>query len=281
MADYSNSKNTLGSVFPDRAVAAQEWGRVEPLITPQQLKDYFLFGIPLYSMAPDPVTGLRAEVTTEMLKSHIERAVAQAELDTGLTIFPVQYDERHPFDRNFWLNFGYTRVEHRPVASLEKFAFTPASGNAIFEINLQWVDNAQFHKGQINLIPFVPAVAAQFVPTGNSSGNGSAYLQILQGISWVPSLVETKYTAGFPDGKIPVIINEVIGTIAAMNVLSMLQATFRFTSNSINIDGQGQSQAGPGPTVYQGLIDSFAQKKDSLVKKLKNIYGLQIFSSNV
>ncbi len=97
MADYTNSKAAIGSVFPTGAIDAQEWTRVEPLLTPEQLITRFLYGIPRHAFTPDPVTGKRDELTNETLQDYIFRAVAEAELMLGITIFPIQYTERQAF----------------------------------------------------------------------------------------------------------------------------------------------------------------------------------------
>lgn len=282
MADYSRAKATQGSVFPDRAVDAQDWKRVEPLLTPDQLRMRFLFGIPLYSFIPDPVTGERAEITNDLLKDFIERSVSEVELATNLTIFPVQFNERHPYDRNFWQSFGYIRMEHRPIISVDTFAFTPATGNDIFQVNPDWIDNANFHKGQINLIPFVPAVAANFVQSsGGGTASGFAYLQVIQGLTWIPALVKVLFTAGFPNGEIPKVVNELIGATAAIEVLGMLQSTNRANSYSVGMDGGSQSISTPGPQVYQPRIEALMEKQKALINKIRNIYGFSIITSYV
>ncbi len=283
MADYENSKPAEG-VYPDRAVDAQEWSRVEPLITPAQLRSRQLLAIPLVSYLPNPITGQRYEISNDELKDQIDRAVATLELELGLTLFPVQFDEKHPYDRQFWASHGYLKVEHRPVASVEEFAFSAPTNSLgansdLFVCNQDWIETKNFHKGQINIIPLMAAVSANY--SQGTQGSGTAYLQLLGGISWIPALVRVKYTAGFPDARMPRVINELIGITAALEILGVLQSTNTATSYSISIDGQSQSVSGPGPNAYQGRIDFLLQQKAALVKKMKNVYGLSIISSYV
>ena len=110
MADFTNEKSFIGSIYPVGANDGQEWSRVEPLITPVQLKNRCLFGIPLFSYLPDPVTGIRAELTDDLIKDYIDRSVAETELETGLSIFPVYFKEKKAFNRRilaeFWLFKG-------------------------------------------------------------------------------------------------------------------------------------------------------------------------------
>lgn len=282
MADYEDSKPTWGSVFPDRAVAGQEFSRVEPLITPAQLKTRHLFGLFLGSFSPNPITKQRDQMTDPIIADYIDMAVAELELETGLTIFPVQYDEKHPFDRNFWAANGHIKVEHRPVASLERFAFTPATGNDIFIVSNDWVDSGQFHKGQINILPIAASTSAQYI-TGSTYGpnSSSSYLAVLAGATWIPSLIRVIYTAGFPNAQIPKILNDLIGMQAAINILGMLAATNQSGSYSLSMDGGSQSVSTPGPEVYNSRIQLLDEKKKQVVRKLKNLYGLNIVSSYV
>ncbi len=273
MADYDDTKDGLGSVFPDRAVDGQEFSRVEPLITPTQLRRRQLFGVPLVSFLPNPLTGVREEVLDEDLVDMIERAVAEVEIESGLNIFPVQYNEKLPLDVSF-NTFGYLRVEHRPVASVEKVAFTPANGTDIFVCDPTWIESANFHKGQINLIPMNPASAG-------GAPVGSAYFSIVSACHWVPAFVTAQYTVGFLDGMIPKIINEIIGITAALEVLALLAATNQNSNYSLSMDGGSQSVSNPGIAVYEKRMEFLEEKKRKIIKKLKNIYGLGIISGYV
>ena len=76
----------------------------------------------------------------------------------------------------------------------------------------------------------------------------------------------------------PRVINEIIGINAALEILSLLQATNKSQSYSLSVDGLSQSSTTPGPQVYQARIDFLLKKKDGLVKKIKNTYGGQIFT---
>lgn len=281
MSDFTNSRDGLGAVFPDRAIDGEEWSRVEPLITPQQLRSRQLMGIPLISAIPNPITGERYVVEDEILADFINRAVAEVELESGLTIFPVTFEEKHPFDMNFWRNFGYLKVDHRPVNSVEELAFTPANGQNIYQLNKEWIEGANFHKGQINIIPFVPAAGAQFVQSSVTGATGAAYLTFLGGMSWVPAIINVKYTCGFPSGKVPRVMNEIIGIVAAIEVLGNLAATNIATAYSLSIDGVSQMVQGPGPGMYNAKIEALNNKKQVLIQKIRNMYGLQVMSNYI
>jgi hypothetical protein len=277
LADYTNSKGAPGAAYPAHSVDAQAFSRVEPLITPDQLRRRQLLGIPLVSFFPNPITGVRDEITNDDLKDMILRSVSEAELMTGIDIFPIQKYDKYPFERTFFQDFGYIQVVSRPIVSVESLAFTSANGNDLFQLNPDWIEPANFSKGQINITPFVPVAAVQFVPS-TSIGLGSAYLTFLNGLSWIPAIVKVQYTTGFPNGQMPRVINELIGCIAAIEALSALGATNRASSYSLGIDSMNQSVSSPGPMLYQPRIDGLAEKRDELVKKIKNVYGLGVTS---
>lgn len=277
MADYSNSRPTVGSIYPVGAVDAQQWMRIQPLLTPAELRLNFLLGIPLVSYFPHPVTGKRYELTDEDLKTYISRAVSTLELETGLTLFPVQFTEKHPYDFNFWRSNAHVRVKQRPVTSVESFSFQAASGADLLVINNSWLEMGQAHTGQINLIPVLPSIATNNIPASVPSPNGASYLSLfVGGPNWVASVVKLTYTCGYPDGRFPVVINELAGITAAIDILSSLAATYRSGSYSMSVDGISQSQSTPGPQLFDPRIRELKEKKIILMERIKDLYGLRV-----
>lgn len=277
MADYTDSKGNIGAVFPSHAVDGQEFSRVEPLITADQLRRRFLLGVPLYSFMVDPVTGKRAEFTNEDLQDFIIRAVSEVELATSLDIFPMQIDEKHPYTNNFWNSWGWIKTHRRPISSVQELSFTPATGSSIFKVNLSWLEMSNAHRGQLNLVPMVPAVAATFVSTSNvgAAGSGYAYLTVLSGISWLPALVRVLYTTGFPEGNVPRSVNEAIGITAAIDILTSLLATSRSQSHSLSVDGLSQSQS-ISPQLFMTRLQFLTEKRDQIYNNIKNLYGMNL-----
>src|SRR5574338_1679236 len=152
MADYSNSKFGVGAAFPENAVE-DSYQHLEPLITAAQLKARHLIGIPLVSAAKDPLTGKPEVVTPEMVTEIIRGAVAQAEQDLQIDIFPVRRKEKHPFDQNLYTSFMYFQLNHKPCTSVDKLSVTPSSNNDIYVVPPDWIETAYANKGQINVVP--------------------------------------------------------------------------------------------------------------------------------
>lgn len=281
MADYTNSKAPTGAVYPIQAIA-DSWGHIEPLITPDQLKARHLFGIPLVSRMADPITGQRQRMTDPLLKDTIDRAVAIAEAETHLIIMPRQFQEKLPFDRNQYASLGYLMLPQHPVSSLEKFAVTASNGADLYIVPPDWVEVAYIHTGQINVIPMTVAFQyGGYMMPGNTGGmaGGSAFLAILGQNPWIPAYWQVTYTAGFPDGKLPQIINELVGIIAAIDVLGLLATTNALnSSHSVGMDGISQSISTPGPQVYDARITLLTAQKELIVNKVRTMYGTKLFT---
>lgn len=280
MADYTNSRKGLGSPYPENATEAARQ-QVEPLITPDLLKSRHLFGVPLVSAQKDPLTGKQQVMTDDMLADIIEGAVAQAELELKIDIFPVKRQEKQPFDINLYNSFGYFQLAHRPATSVDKLSVTPSNQLDVYVVPNDWVEGAYLHRGQINIVPLTVAfVQGTYIP--QQSSGGAAFLQILGNKAWIPAWWQVEYTSGFPDGMVPRVVNDYIGTLAAMEVLSQLALTYaRANSHSLGIDGLSQSVSTPGPQIFKVRLEELEEKRKRIEKKIKAIFGYKIFSGTL
>ncbi len=281
MSDKTNSKKGLGQVFPDGG-GDTSWRRTEPLITPEKLKSRHLFGIVLISGMKDPTTGKAQKMTDDLLIDYIDRAVSLAEIETGLTIFETDYQAAMAWDKAEYTSFGYFRIEQRPVQSIEALTVNLSNGEDIFVVPNDWIETKMLHKGQINIIPLTIALTAGGSLAVPTTAGGATMLQILGNRPWIASFWKLKATLGFPNNELPKVVNDLIGTIAAIEVLSMLASTFaRSTSTSLSIDAMSQSISGPGPGLFKPRIEELEAKRVMLIGKLKAMYGTKLFSSNV
>ena len=279
--DYSNSKAGLGKVYPDNQVVTS-WEATEPLISPEKLKSVFLFGLPLVSSVPDPITGKPEMMDETQLQNQIIEAVSLAELESGLHIFPKQFREKLAFDKAEYDAFGYIMLKKRPVSSIEGLTVTPSDEKTVYSVPLEWVDVGNLHTGQLNMIPLTIALKTGTVVPLTTSAGGAMFLSIFGNRPWIPSLFECLYTAGFPRASLPKVINQYVGTVAAMEILSLLATTnSRSTSSSLSFDGISQSISTPGPEVYLQRLKELGQKRQWLVRKLQRFYGLGIMVNNV
>jgi hypothetical protein len=249
------------------------WSRYEPLITPDQIRSRFLGGIKLV------FTETKTEITDDLLMDFIEDAVSDLEQEVGFQIFPTQHDERQPFDRNLYQSMGYMRLRNRPVSSIEALTVTAANNAQLWQVPLEWIDTGYMTRGEIYIIPLNIATAPN---SFGAPAGGAAFLAILGQQSWVPAFWRVKYTTGYAEGKLPRNVNVLIGIQTAILVLTELAASnAKMGSKSISIDGLSQSSSNPGPDLYKTKIDQLEKRKAMHVGKLKNAFGLKLFSGEV
>ena len=284
--DYTESKVAVGGAWKPGQIDSI-WVDVEPLVTPQMLRDRHLFGVPLYSGAKDPVTGVRQALTDPIIQDQIAGAVSDAEIETHIDIFPRKYKEKQAFDRPHYQAFGYFKLAHRPVTSVDILTVTTAEQQDVFTVPLEWLDAGHMTRGQINLIPMGVALSTSGsmspngVITGQSAG-GAAFLAILGNQPWIASFWQIQYTTGFFDGMLPRPVNDLVGVIAAMRILSMLAATHaRVTGASLGLDGVSQSVSGPGGQLFASRLQELGIQRKTYVKKLRAMYGTNLFSNHV
>lgn len=276
----TNNLSAVGSSLPDQAIDASEFARVEPLVTPEELVGSYLFGIPLVSSTPDPITRKPAIMTGELLKQQIRRAVSRLELELSINIFPVQHEVRRGFDRNEYLRFGYLQLPHRPILSVQKLSIVTPTGQDMYIVPNEWIAPGHLQRGQLSLVP----LQAAFVGSGqvaSQDGNGVAFLSILGSQGWVPEYWRCQYVTGFDEGKIPRVINDLIAIETAMEVLSLLQTTASVQSHSIGVDGLSQSVATAGPQKYQPRIEFLKEAKAAIVAKCRALFLGKMFSTSI
>lgn len=262
------------------------WGRVEPLLTPEQLKTRYLMGVPMVLRIKDPTTGKNFIITDEMLQDYIELAVGDGEEETGTVIMPTQFVEKLPFQKQDFESFGYFQLPRRPISSIEALNVTLADGSDVFDFPTEWIETSNLIHGQLNIIP----LAFQGIEAGtgiigggiNAGGGTAVFFNSLWNRPWVAALFGVTYTAGWKDGMLPKIVNNLIGTIAAMRVLSQIAAAYAlFTSTSLGIDGMSQSVSTPGPQRFAVRMEELKADRALYVRKIKKIVGTKMVVGTV
>lgn len=279
MADYTKTLDGMGAQIPDGAIETS-WDDAGPLVTPREVRSLHLFGIPLVSAIKNPYTGKPDVVDDPLLEQFITQAVSLIELEAGFEIFPRYHQEKLPYDQPAQNSFGYLMLRQRPVSSVQKLCVSSTDGVNIWEVPLVWIEKANLHQGQINITAF--AIQSQYGATVPFTSSGLGLMPTLFKFNWVPALWLCEYTTGFKEGRIPMAVNQLIGVVAAMEILSMLATTYsRSSSSSLGIDGLSQSVSTPGPELFNVRLVSLAEKRKWLISKLKRQFGLGMFSSNV
>lgn len=252
------SKTPTVAPFPSWSVEQDETAhRYESLPTAESMRSKSLFGIPLKSF----LTG--ETVTDETLERYIKEAISHVEHELDLYITPTVFEERHDYSREmqFW-SFGYTKVNHSPILSVEKYQLTFNNGIGVgavplVDIPLEFV-HVQPQEGTVQLVPASGVTISGFIVSIYSGLGYHAFNS--QAITNWPGAVLVRYTAGFEKDKVPALLAGLIENIAAMNFLSTLgPVLFPHNSVSIGIDGTSQSVGTLGPNFLKGRLDDLSR----------------------
>lgn len=273
LKNYTKSYGT--AMYPVHALKTSGLlKRVEPFLTPEQLKSRFLKGIPL--MFPNGDTFTDAD-----LKDRINLAQNEAELRLKATITRELRQEKLPFKLQDYKAYIHLKAEQGPLCTIHQLAIVSADKNTIFEIPPEWIETSNFSKSLINVIPLLAAYGVNSVQ-GAVGNAGIAFLTVLGGLDWVPAYWQIQYTSGLSneEGTVPVVVNEYIGAIAAIALLSEIAPSFLYTSQSQTQDGISQSSSGLGPRIYLARIEDLTKKMQDLENKLKAIFSQKFFVSN-
>jgi hypothetical protein len=246
-------------------------GRVEALLTPELLISRHLKGIPEV-----------AKYSNDELKDQIELAMNDVELLTGLALTPVVIMERHPYDYNLYKSFIHFKVNHRPILSVESVKIVSTDNKPLYTMPNEWVEMGLAHKGQINILPLLQTFGASNVTSSGTPSGALIFLQAMNSNAWLPAFWTVEYTYGLCDeGKLPIVINQIVGMTAAISILSSMQALNRNNSQSLSSDGISQSSSGQGPQVYAKRIDELTAERERLMQKIKAIFHNKYYLSNI
>lgn len=275
MADYTESKKFGTNAYPVESNAATNLlGRIEPILTPELLISRYL-----KSQEKD----IRAKYSNDELKQEINLAINEFELLSHLPINKVQYRERLPFDRDLYKSFVFMKLNNGPILSIEEVLIESSNGESIYKLPATWIEMGFAHKRQINLIPILSIFGAAGLQDGRASNAGLIFLQAINNFTWLPSFFSVKYTCGVchEEGQVPVVVNQIVGLIAAIELLSSLQTANKYNSTSVSQDGISQSASSAGPQIYAKRIEELEIKKEKMLKKLKAIFNQKYFLSNI
>jgi len=286
------SKKSIGATWPEKAIAAAPGlSRVEPFMTPKKFQKRFLFGIPLTA----PLTKEKLEL--DDMKDYIQRAANLFELETKVSVFPIVKRFRLPFDPNMYSQFIYLECPEKPIQQVKNLSITSASytetqeanqnaryprGHEIYTIPTEWVEMGNASRGIINVNPINPAFSA--IGTNSAvAASGSTIMQFIGQQGWVPAYwnLEVIIGLGSMEGTVPSIVNEAIGAKAVMLLMDNLIPQYRIVSQSLSIDGLGQSVSDQLYQLLQDKRDQAEKHFKEITNKIKMVTSSKFFSGNV
>jgi hypothetical protein len=277
VADYTQSRTFKTAQYPVHCIQSSGLlRRVEPFLTPELFFERYLRGIPFQFLLPEQ------RPTSEQIKDKIMMAMNETEAQIGTTITREEFVDKLAYDYNLYKAFIHLKPRHSPIISIESLAIVASNDEVIFQIPSQWIETSSLSMGYVHVVPLLAAFGATSVTgspvTVTGQGAGIAALMIWGSAGnsqQVPGYWQLTYSVGLSniEGSVPVIVNQLIGVNAAINIISQLATLFLYTSQSQSQDSISQSSSFLGPRLFQLRIEELMRNRDELVKKIKGIFA--------
>lgn len=257
-------------IYPSNADSSPGFTRVEPLITPAEIKEQFLWGIPLV----DPCGN---EIPMSLIERHWKGALSTIEHDLNVTVTPTQYVEYKDYRAEDYDNWFFIKLGHKPIShdvNKIKVEIQYIKDATLVELPKAWY-RIYSESGQIQMTPTAGTMGQFLVSQAGI---------ILPGL-WgskkdYPQLMKVTYVAGFEQDRIPPMVNQVIGYQTAIDVLRILSDMVLgvpgINSYGIGMDGMSQSVSREG---FQRRIDDYKEAVSVLMDKLMKYYNSFTFAS--
>lgn len=279
MADYTSSRTFKTAQYPVHAIETSGLlRRTEPFLTPELFKSRYLLGLPFYLLGPSSEELLRPE----NLKDRIMMAMNETEGQLGTTITREEFVDKMDFDWSLYKAFIHLKPRHTPIISIESLAIVASNDEVIFQVPSTWIECSSISMGYVHVVPLLAAFGSSSTTgspiTATNQGAGIAFLAVWGssgGSQHIPGYWQLTYSAGLSnrEGQVPTIVNQLIGTNAAINILSQLAMFFITTSQSQSQDGISQSSSTLGPRLFALRIEELTKNRDELISKIKGIFA--------
>lgn len=209
----------------------------EALITIEELKTIHLFSIDLTGDDGTPYPD-------ELFAHFITAAIAQMEMEFDICAFVRKFEaERYDWWARDWEQFGYLKLNNKPIKSVETLEIAypnQGAGESILSLPKEWIV-IDSEGGSLNIYPGSGTMATSLLQLG-----GGGYIPFLMnGSPMLPGLIRCTYFAGIPpsDRRVP-LLKEYAGKLASMgplNIAGDLVAGAGIAAQSISIDGLSRS----------------------------------------
>lgn len=259
---------TTGTELPPKTNEARFISPVseEPLLTPADLKELYLFGIPLTDKQKNVLSDRVFEFAIKASQEYFERKLDIIIKQTLLK------QERQDYVINNYVNWGFLTTNKRPVWRIESIRLIYGN-QKIFNVPNEWIQLDEL-VGEIHLIPTIGAFSTHLI------GQGGLLLPLLtHRHDYVPGVFEMDYTVGWPDDKIPQDLLEVIGKRATnyiLNIMGDILLGAGIANQSLSLSGLSQSigtTQSAENSAYSARVRMYDKDIKDYLKDAKQIFG--------
>lgn len=254
------SENTI--VFPQHATSSPGFDRFGTLVNADELKRLYLWGVKLTNQQG-------VEIPEEVINHHILEAVSFIEHTLNVTITPTEYSEKQDFRNNEYNSWCLLNLQHSPIIEVEHVACQFINDQSLIIFPKEWIRTYNL-SGQVQLTPTSGTLGAFAISMSGFMILPGGFLAR----SDFPQLFDIKYTAGFEQDKIPLIINGLVAKWASLNILAILGNLVLapgIQGYAIGLDGASQS-VNKIPNPYMFLAQQYMSSFNAQLTVAKNFY---------
>lgn len=238
----------------------------EPIISVAQLKATYLFGVIVRNRETNE------NFSDDAYQQFIDNAVSMLEHYLDISISPIKnFEEFKDYRINDYAEWGYFQLNNYPVKCIRKMELVYFRDSDGLPIAVQTIPNnwlrLQAHDGLVRMIP-----NAKFPASLQISQTGAFFPELLRS-QLVPHAWKITYDYGFDTGCVPTLLNQAIGTIAAIQALTVgghLIIGAGIAGTSISLDGLSQSIQTTQSAENSGYSSVIKDYSDKLFGKTKD-----------
>jgi len=202
------------------------------LISVQELKDWFLFGIDMRGDDGEPYPETMFEFYIRAAQNWLATELP------GIMLCDKLIEDTKDYYINDYVSFGALKLNWFPVTTVEEVSIQFPLATNVLKFDPSWY-RCESISGHVNLVPTQGTFSSIILSQG-----GSFLPLFYSGMQHLPFVWHIKYRAGFRKGEFPQSMKEIIGMKAAMgplNIAGDLIAGAGIASKSIGLDGLSQS----------------------------------------
>ena len=246
---------------PFNTSGQQPFTRTEPMLTVDQLKKRYLFGIDLTDKQGN-------SLPDEVIQHQINSSVSYLEHALDIIISPVIVEgEQYDYRAVDYANFNFIQLKKRPSIEVTEIKAQFPNRTDLVTYPKEWYV-LEKEASQIQLSPVEGSFSGLIVTQGGS------YVPLIYGTrDYWPHLFSVTYKAGFCEDHIPVVINEMIGLQASIKIFEILGDLLYgpgITSESTGLDGANVSRG----LAASGIYSVYGARIEGYRKSLKDYIGV-------
>jgi len=215
---------------------------------------------------------------------YIKSAVTYVERRLDIPLRPETIvDELHDYKWQDFKSFIYLRLRRTPIRAIDEIRMVlPPRGGAdapsLITFDSDWIQLQDPMAGNVNIFP----------GTGQTTIVALSFAQVYQPLllgAWryLPNVFHVDYTAGFPTGRVPTDIQEIVGMQAALGPLGVIGDTIfgaGIAGNAVTLDAlmtNVRTTKDAENSAFSSRIREYRKQIEERIKFIRRSYkGIQM-----